>query len=280
MAQASEPSGLLALRLILIGVAVTMFAALGWRATHQPRPPEPTPVVVAPPQPVRPSFESLDRAHAAVEDRLFEDGDFEPYWSLLKDNFAVDYAGLLEAFGKRAAAAKKLDSVDYYMSEAIRTMRRARGLLAAQADAEMINRLFVLQAGVADALADRDAHLCADFIYGEASEGYFDFSSTHRPLIAELALAQLAAIVDGQTSKIQRIAPGDDDFQALEDALTLKGLSPEEIGAMVDGKAPDPPLTDERICASGRAYLSAVSALPDAIRIRIEALVRELNSRT
>ncbi len=280
MAQPTETSGLLALKFILIGVAIAMFAALGWRATHPPRPPEPVVQKVAPPQPVAPSFATLDKARAAVEDRMFEDGDFEPYWTLLKDNFSADYDGLLDGFGKRAFDAKRLDSVDYYMSEAMRTMRRARGLLAAQADPEIVHRIFLLQASVAEAIAERDPHLCADFIYGGAAEGFFAFSATHRPLIAEMALASLAAIVDGQTSKLRRLTPSDEDFQALEEALAERGLSREEIDSVVDGKAPDPPLPDDRICAAGRAYLASLAALPEAIRIRIEALALELTSRT
>ena len=280
MAQPTETPGLLALRFILIGMAIAMFAALGWRAAHPPRAPEPVVHDAAPPQPVAPSFVSLEKARNAVEDHMFEDGDFEPYWSLLKDNFPADYSGLLDAFAKRSFASRRLDSVDYYMSEAIRTMRRARGLLAAQADSDLVNRIFLLQASVADAIAERDEHLCADFIYGGASEAFFTFSSTHRPLIAEMALANLAAIVDGQTSKIQRVTPTEDDFQALEDALVARGMGRPEIEALVDGKAPDPPLPDARMCAAGRAYLAALAALPEATRIRIEALVVELTSRT
>jgi hypothetical protein len=273
-----------ALRFILIAISISMFAALGWRAVNPPRPParieQPQPKVVIQPEIQPGAFDTLDRARGAVEDVIALDGDFEPFFSSLRDNFASDYNALIERFGQRAFERKQTESVDYYMSESIRALRHARGLLAAQAENLLLDRIFIMQAAVIDALAVKDARVCADFIYGAASEGFFAFSESHRPLIAEMALANLAAIIDGSTSKIVRLTPGDEEFQQLEEALAAEGLTQVEIDALVDGKAPDPPLPDGRMCAAGVTYLKVISALPESARVRLEALMVELMART
>ncbi len=273
-----------ALRFILIAISISMFAALGWRAVNPPRLPprieEPQPRIVIEPQIAPGAFDTPDGARGAVEDVIALDGDFEPYFSSLRDNFGSDYNALIDRFGRRAFDRKQTDSVDYYMSESIRALRHTRGLLAAQAENSLLDRMFVMQAAVIEALAVKDARLCADFIYGATSEGFFAFSESHRPLIAEMALANLAAIIDGPSSKAVRLTPGDEEFQQLEEALTAAGLNQTEIDALVDGKAPDPPLPDERMCAAGTAYLKVISALPEATRVRLEALMVELMART
>ena len=278
-----------ALRFILIAISIAMFAALGWRAVNPPRPPgriltpEPViPEIAAPEQEPPPpsSFETPAKARGAVEDRIAQDGDFEPFFSSLRDNFTSDYTKTLDGFAKVAFEKRQVESVDYYLSESIRGLRQARGLLAAQAESSLLDRIFVMQAAVIEALAATDARLCADFIYGGASEAFFAFSETHRPLIAEMALANLAAIIDGASSKIARLTPGEAEFQELEDALVAMGLGRDEIDALIDGKAPDPPLPDARMCAAGVSYLKALAGLPEGTRIRIEALVAELMART
>jgi hypothetical protein len=269
-----------ALRFLLVGIAVAMFTALGWRAAHQPAPSPPVPA--APPPIAAPTdpFESIEATQAVIEKKLLDDADYEPFFASLKDNFAFDYAETLEGFARAARESRAFGSLDFYISEALKNLRHTRGLVAAQAESDLIDRVFVMQAGVMSAMAAKDARLCADYIYGVASDRYYAFAAENRPLIAETALANLAAIVDGQSSRLQRLTPNEDDFQALEDALTQRGLGRVEIEALVDGKAPDPPLSEERMCAAGRAYLESLASLPQEVRIRIEALVVQLMART
>jgi hypothetical protein len=130
------------------------------------------------------------------------------------------------------------------------------------------------------ALGDTDPHLCVDFLYGGATQSYFDFSMSHRPLVAAMAVAGLDAIIDGQAKKVARQAPTDADFQKLEQALTAKGLSKSEIGVLIDGKTPDPPIADARMCLAEQIHFGVLKSLPDDLRSRIYGLAVELMART
>jgi hypothetical protein len=66
----------------------------------------------------------------------------------------------------------------------------------------------------------------------------------------------------------------------LENALTKRGLSKVEIDALLDGKTPDPPLEDARMCAAGQTYLDVLSGLPEPARLRIYGLAVELMARS
>ena len=57
--------------------------------------------------------------------------------------------------------------------------------------------------------------------------------------------------------------PTDTDFDQFQTALEAHGLDAIEIGALLDGKAPDPPLPDDRMCQAGRSYLDVLHGLPD-----------------
>ena len=99
-------------------------------------------------------------------------------------------------------------------------------------------------------------------------------------LAGEMAIAGLDAIVDGQAKKNTRQAPSDADFALLEKGMAAKGLSQAEIEALLDGKTPDPPLEDARLCQAGRVYLEMLKTLPEPVRLRIYALAVELMARS
>lgn len=183
-----------------------------------------------------------------------------------------------------AAVGKAVDdptaSPDVWLSEAVKTVRQSHGVLAAKADGDHLSSIFSGQAAVLDALSRRDARLCVDFLYGGASEGFFRFAAENRALVGGLALAGLEAIADGQAKKITREAPTDADFQALEAALRERGLSATEIATLLDGKAPEPPLPDARICEMGRLYLDALASLPQDAKLRLYALAVDLMARS
>ena len=131
-----------------------------------------------------------------------------------------------------------------------------------------------------NALSTRDPHLCVDFLYGGASEAFFKFSAE---------IARSSAISPSPGSRpfstasrrtLRAPAPNEADFQAFEAALRKAGLAPLEIDALLDGKTPDPPLPDARMCAAGQIYLQTLAVLPDPARLRIYALAIDLMARS
>src|SRR5437588_232299 len=116
-----------------------------------------------------------------------------------------------------------------------RYLEQSRGALASKADGASLARIFDVQLAMLDALSKTDQRLCVDFLYGGASEGFFQFSAKNRQLASEMAIAGLEAIIDGQAKKNQRQAPSDADFDLLEKDMAAKGLSQHEIEALLDG---------------------------------------------
>ena len=91
-----------------------------------------------------------------------------------------------------------------------------------------------------------------------------------------MALAGLEAMLNGKSKNIIREKPSDTDFRVLEVALGDHGLSRSEIDALLDGKTPDPPIEDPRMCAAGQTYLEVLATLPEVARMRIYALAVQL----
>jgi hypothetical protein len=58
----------------------------------------------------------------------------------------------------------------------------------------------------------------------------------------------------------------------LEGELVKHGLGKPEIGALLDGKLPDPPIADATLCDAGIVYFDALKSLPDDARARLYAL--------
>ena len=64
--------------------------------------------------------------------------------------------------------------------------------------------IFDVQLAMLDALSGADQRLCVDFLYGGASEAFYQFSARNRQLASDMAIAGLDAIVDGEAKKNKR----------------------------------------------------------------------------
>jgi len=204
--------------------------------------------------------------------------EYGPFLKRLRENFPAEYAATLEDLNASSGDPETIDSL---ISEAVRKLRRARGAEAAHAESAALAKVFEAQAAVLRAIAERDAKLCVAFLYGGADLGDFSrFAATRRPLVADMALAGLEAIVNGRAKHVERAKPTDDDFKTLETALAARGLGPDMIDALLDGKMPEPPPEDQRMCAAGQTYLDTLKALPAEPRLRIYGLAIELMARS
>lgn len=219
-------------------------------------------------------------ARAKVEETLADAKEYAAFFKLLRETFPADYAVDLDRFAARAAASGQQETIDSYFTDAYRALRQTRGIVAAKAAPPLLTRVFDADAALLKSLGSADPHLCVDFIYGGATQAYFDFAAAHREMVAELGNAALAAIIDGQTRKMDREPPGDADFQSLEKALSGKGLNKTEIAVLIDAKAPDPPIPDARMCTIEQTNLAVLKSLPEAQRWRIYRLRVELMART
>ena len=206
--------------------------------------------------------------------------DYDRFFKRLREAFPVEYAAALDMFAARLVDSKHEESVDFYVSEAVRLLRQSRGVLAAKADPDPLTKVFDIQLKVLRAIGEEDPHLCVAFLYGATDQDFARFATTRRPLVADMALTGLDAIASGQAKKIDRAAPTENDFKILEAALLAKGLGKVEIDALLDGKMPDPPLEDARMCAAGQTYLETLHTLPEAARLRIYGLAMELMARS
>ena len=291
------------LRLLLLGVAAALLLATGVallmsagqrppepqqaQAPTQPAdpkpaapiaPPEPPATAAAPSAPSGPPAEIV-AARTAVEQKIAEAPDVARFFDRLRLALPGEYETAIGALARRRIGGGA-DTPDYYLSEAVKSLRQSRGALAAKADGPALIKVFGQQLAVLDALSTRDAKACVDFLYGGASESFFRFSADNRALVADLAIAGLEAIVDGKQKNVSRAAPNEADFNLFEAGLKKAGLNQIEIDALLDGKTPDPPLPDDRMCAAGRIYLQTLSALPDPARMKIYALAIDLMARS
>ncbi len=226
------------------------------------------------------SPEEIAAARRKIEESLASTTEYTSVINIMKEIFPVDYETFLGAVARRSAPAGEISSGDALVFEAARTLRASRGILAAKAGAAALDHVFELQRDMLRALALEDPHLCVDFLYGEASENFFRFSARNRALVARFASAGVTAIRDGQTERIDREAPTRSDLEVLEDGLRAKGLQTDEIEAVLDGKSPDPPIADERLCRAGRIYLDVLAGLPESSRMRFYGFAVELMARS
>jgi hypothetical protein len=274
-----EDASMEKLRLIMLGLAAVICLVLGWDVFFQARRDN-----YAEP-PIAQSVESTQEedkvltVRRAVEARFTEAPEFQRFFDRLHLLFPNDYDAMIEMFVQKPADDPTRD-VDVMMAEAVRFLRQAHGRLAAKAENHVLNHVFEMQLAVMQSLAGRDQKLCVDFLYGGASQGFFDFSAANRSLVAQAALAGLEAMHDGLTHRIDRQTPSDADFQMLEKALTSRGLGTAEIEALLDGKTPDPPIEDTIMCRDGQIYLETLATLPEPTRMRIYSLAVELMARS
>jgi hypothetical protein len=263
---------------IAAGVAILVLALdAGPREVRRPSVTETAPVGA----PVsRGPPEARAAARKSIETRIAPVPEYQRFFDRLRLALPSQYEATLDGFADRLVATGKEQSVDTYLSEAVRDLRQSRGALAAKADGLPLARIFDVQLAMLDALSKTDQRLCVDFLYGSASEAFYQFSAINRQLASDMAIAGLEAIVDGQAKKNTRQTPTDADFALLEKAMAAKGLSQTEIEALLDGKTPDPPLEDARLCRAGRVYLEMLKTLPEPVRLRIYALAVELMARS
>lgn len=219
-------------------------------------------------------------ARARIEAVIAGSPEYARFFERMRKAFPADYDQAVESFSADRLAGKGEQSVDFYLAEVVRQLRQSRGVLAAKAEAAPLGRVFEVQLEVLRAIAAKDKRLCVAFLYGGVDQDFHNFAAGRRALVAEMATAGLDAIYSGQSKKIERTLPTEADFRTLENALTARGLGKVEIGALLDGKIPDPPLEDAAMCQAGQTYLEVLRVLPEAIRLRIYGLAVELMARS
>lgn len=232
-----------------------------------------------PPGPGRTQDVLVSATHA-VEARIAEAPEYAPFFRVMGEHFPADRAQIIDAFTDRALTTAQLDTPDAYMSEAIRALRQTRGIVAARAGLPALARIFETQRNLLRELGAFDPRTCVDFLYGAAQQGYFDFATRNRAMIAEMGMAALAAIIDGEDRNDDLPAVTDADFEELESGLQKAGLSRQEIDALLDGQIPNPPLPDERMCQAGQTYLVVLATLPEPLRQKIYGLAVQLMARS
>lgn len=222
----------------------------------------------------------LASARQIVETEIAQTPEYARFFARLRETFTSDYERTLQDFAERLSQTKSEQSVDYYLSETVRRLRQSRGEFAAKAEPEAMARVFSEQLAVLQAVAREDKKMCVAFLYGATNQDFQRFAAAQRPLVASMAMAGLEAMVNGKAKNLSRSQPTEADFKALETALAARGLGKAEIDALLDGKMPDPPLDDARMCAAGQTYLEVLRTLPEASRARIYALALELMAKT
>jgi len=277
-------------RILVLLAGLIVAACLGfgllWMAVGPEKKPAATQPALAdgraPTQGETPGVSPQDRARARakIEALVAAAPEYARFFDRLREAFPADHEAALDEFANRLVATKQEDSAEYYVSEAARRLQQARGILASKADAAPLGRVFDMQLAVLKAVSKQDARLCVGFLYGATSPDFQRFAATQRSLVANMALAGLEAIMSGQTKKNERGAPTEGDFRMLEKALVARGLSKAEIDALLDGKMPDPPLEDARMCAAGQTYFDVLHGLPEPVRLRIYGLAVELMARS
>jgi hypothetical protein len=219
-------------------------------------------------------------ARNEIETLIAATPEYQNYFARLRETFTSDYEAAIEDFAARRAETSEERSVDYYLSETVRRIRQSRGALAAKASPEAMAQVFSRQLEVLQAVAQSDKRLCVGFLYGATNLDFQNFAATQRPLVATMALASLEAMVDGQAKQLERERPNEADFKILETALVDRGLGQVEIDALLDGKMPNPPLEDAKMCAAGQSYFEVLRILPEPARARIHALALELMAKS
>ena len=202
--------------------------------------------------------------------------EFAGFYGRLKADFPRDYAAVVDGLGRRGGAPP----ADAAIWDAMRDLEQAQGVLVAQAEPAALDRFFDARSAVLDGLAPFDAHRCVDFLYGLTDVSIAGFTAAHRGLVAALADRTLDAIADGRSHRLDRAAPTEADLDALSTGLAAFGLTPTEVGLLIDGATPDPPLPERRVCEIGRTYLDVLHGLPADVRSRLYGLAAELLARS
>jgi len=218
-------------------------------------------------------------AQHILEEELKTAPEYAVFFERLKSLFPLGYESFLAGFSRRLALGGNMGSVDFLISDAVRSLHLSHGGLAAKAGNLALEHIFELQVSMVGALAAKDPHLCVAYLNGGGSAGLSEFSAQIRGLVAAMGIADLDAIHDGEVQQVERLAPADTDFDALEKALRAKGLDTPEIEALLDGKISNPPVAEAKMCQAGEIYLETLAAMPEPERLRIYGFAVELMSR-
>ena len=276
-----------ALRIVFLALAVGVLGFLGWRFLLD----SPAPVATARPEPA--DLAALASAMRAAPttpvaalapvgsprsaaDPIGEVPEFAGFYGRLKVEFPRDYSAILDHLGRDGP----LPPADAAIWDALRDLEQSEGILAAQAGPVALDRFFDARSALLAGLAPIDARRCVDFLYGMTDASITGFTASHHGLVATLADRTLDAISDGRGHPGDRAAPTPADLDAVSTGLAAFGLTPAEIGLLIDGTTPDPPLPDKRVCEIGRTYLDVLHALPADVRQRIYGLAAELLARS
>jgi hypothetical protein len=201
--------------------------------------------------------------------------EFAGFYGRLKTDFPRDYSAILDHLRDGP-----LPAADAAIWDALRDLEQSEGILAAQAGPAALDRFFDARSAMLDSLAPLDPHRCVAFLYGMTDSSIADFTAAHHGLVATLADRTLDAIADGRGRHADRVAPTAADLDAVATGLASFGLTPAEIGLLIDGTTPDPPIPDKRVCEIGRTYLDVLHGLPADSRERIYGLAAELLARS
>jgi hypothetical protein len=270
------------LRGVLLGLAILAGVFAGAAVLKQairPQSPSASLTATASPRPEG-QVQNLEAVRRIFENMLKGAPEYAVFFDRLKTDFPSEYESFLAAVAKRSAASGEIGSADLHMAEAVRTLRLSRGVMAAKAGEAALERIFELQLAMLKALAAMDPRLCADYLYGSESVGYLKFAAENRKLVAEMAVAGIEAIRDGELKHVERDAPTEAEFDALEQLLRAKGLGSQEIEALLDGTVSDPAISDERMCNAGQVYLETLATMRQDSRLRIYGLTLELMARS
>jgi hypothetical protein len=271
-----------ALRLVLLAIACMVTIGLALRLLHPGWAPKPVATRTEQAAGLRPKRATPTAAEARsdVLSRLADAPAYAPFFEKLRAVFPGDYTALVDQASESLANGGHLPNPDRLLTDAMRHLRQTRGILAAQSEPGPLSGLFDAQALVLDLLSKEDPGACTDFLYGNSSAEFMAFAATHRDAVEQLALANLDAITNGQAKRIEHEDPTQEDLEAIAGILKAKGLSQDQIAAVLDGKTFDPPLPAAQLCDAGRAYLHTLSELPEDARTRAYALSAALLARS
>ena len=262
------------LRLVMLGLAVVMLLLVGagfvGRALHPPRRDKA----------VATQGEATSTPRQTVEAALADTPDYTRFFDRLRLAFPSDYDTIMASLAAGQAHRGGEPDADVMMADAVASLRRLHGGLAAQASDAALGQIFATNLREMKALGEINPSLCVSFLFGVGGSSFTGFAADHRALVADAAIAGLDAISSGRTELVTRARPDDADFQQLDSALTAKGLTRPQIEALLDGKTADPPISDAAMCQAGQTYLATLATLPEASRDRLYALAVDLMGKS
>jgi len=267
---------------LCVGVALVILATAPERKEGEPPPPivaQPAPEPAPAPEPQQqPSGDAA--ARNALNGLVGDAPDYGRFFLRLREAFPGEYEATVKAIEAKLDAAGRVESVDYYVSDAIRLLRKGHGATVAKAGPDQIERVFDAQLAAMRAVAQEDPRMCVGFLYGATTQDFEKMAATHRPLVAEMALARLEATANGEAVKAKRAAPTENEVKLFEKALTERGLTNDELDVFLGGDVAKATTDQSRMCAAGQSYLEALRALPRDVRMKIYSLLLEQMARS